>query len=472
MHRSALLAFVALFLLLTHPGAVGAQGPASRLTVTDRGTFIVFPDRISFNAHITSQVPVTQVVLEYGVEKRTCGDITAKAFPKFTPGTQLDVNWTWEMLQTGSEPPGSVIWYRWRVTDRDGNTAVTPDARVTWIDNTYSWQQLVNGDLTLHWYDGGRPFAVELLNTMVEGVEQLASMTGVRPQAPIHLYVYGNTAEMQDAILYEPSWTGGVAYPANNITIIGIHPSNLEWGKRTIIHELTHLIVGQMTFSCGENVPTWLNEGIAVYAEGGLDSWSEARLRMAIEANSLLSVRDLTNGFSSHPDLADLSYSQSYSLVAYLVEHYGSQRLLALFEQLRAGKSVEAGLQSTYGIGLDTLEDGWRAWVGAGPRPQVAVEAQPQPTPIPTFAPLGAAPTSAVRPPVRTPAPTATPTAPSVTDTTPTTAPEPAEPAGGVIEAQPPASQGPDPRAISAGLLFFVGLGLASTASWKLFGGR
>jgi hypothetical protein len=412
-------------------------------------------------------------VLEYGVEKRTCGNITAKAFPKFTPGTELDVNWTWEMLQTGSEPPGAVIWYRWRVTDRDGNTAVTPDARVTWLDNTYQWQQLVQDDLTLHWYDGNRAFAADLLNTMVSGVEQLARMTGVRPQAPIHLYVYGNTTEMQEAMLYEPSWTGGVAFPENNITIIGIHPANLEWGKRTIVHELTHLIVGQMTFSCGENVPTWLNEGIAVYAEGGLDSWSEARFRQAVAANELLSVRDLTNGFSAHPDLADLSYSQSYSLVAYLVERHGPERLLALFERLRAGDTVEAGLQSAHGIGLDALEDGWRAWVGAGPRPQVAAAARPEPTPVPTYAPLPVAPTSAVRPPARTPAPTATATSEApAAEATVAAAPTTEGAAGGVVEAAPPARRGADPRTIGGGLLFMVGLALSGAASWKLFGGR
>jgi hypothetical protein len=468
MHRlTPLLALLAL--LLFAPGSASAQTPPA-LSVTDRGTFIVFPDRISFNAHISSGVPVTQVVLEYGVDKRTCGDITAKAFPKFTPGTELDVNWTWEMLQTGSEPPGAVIWYRWRVIDRDGNSAVTPDARVTWIDKTYSWRQVSGGDLTLHWYDGESAFANELLESMIGGVEQLARMTGVRPQAPIHLYVYGDTTEMQEAILYEPSWTGGVAYPANNITIIGIDQANLEWGKRTVIHELTHLIVGQMTFSCGENVPTWLNEGIAVYAEGGLDAWSEARFRQAVQANALISVRDLTNGFSAHPDLADLSYSQSYSLVSYLVERYGSTQLLALFERLRAGDTVEAGLQGVYGIGLEALEDGWRGWLGVGPRQGSTTAERLQPTPMPTYAPLAAAPTSAVGPPERTVAPTATAAPTGAPTTTMTAVAEAGEPAGGIVEAPPP--PGFDLRLISAAALFLGGAGLAGTASWKLFGRR
>ncbi|NTW01476.1 MAG: peptidase MA domain-containing protein, partial [Oscillochloris sp.] len=147
-------------LLLTAPAPTGAQ---TALTITDRDVFIVFPDRINFNAQVVSSSPITEIVLEYGVDKRTCGDVTAKAFPEFVPGTTVDVHWTWEMLQTGSEPPGSTIWYRWRATDSAGNTTVSPDKRVTWIDKSYDWHQINRDGLTLHWYSGEQDFADDLL---------------------------------------------------------------------------------------------------------------------------------------------------------------------------------------------------------------------------------------------------------------------------------------------------------------------
>jgi hypothetical protein len=466
--RHQFIVILLLVCLLVLPTHARAQ-EASPIRLEDRGTFVVFPDRVSFNVNIRSAVPVAQVVLEYGVVKRTCGDITAKAFPKFTPGTNLDVNWTWEMLQTGSEPPGAEIWYRWRVTDRDGNSATTADGRVTWLDSTYGWQTISEGELSLHWYTGNRAFAEDLLNTMVEGVAQLAQMTGVRPQAPIQLYVYGDTREMQDAILYEPSWTGGVAFPANNITIIGIHPANLEWGKRTIVHELTHLIVGQMTFSCGRNVPTWLEEGIAVYAEGGLDSWSENRFSAAVASNELLSLRDLTSGFSAHPDIADLSYSQSYSLVRYLIDTYGSDQLLALFQTLRAGMSVETGLRESYGMGIDELETNWRRWLGAAPSSTVPVVATAAPTMVPTFAPLAVAPTSIAPTPERTLEPTATVSPVEPLETAQSLAGTAAPAGGGVIVSEPP--RGVDLRMLAAMVLVVFGLALVSVATLKLTGG-
>lgn len=452
------LVLLALLPILLAPAPARAQGG---LTVTNRDVFIAFPDRISFNAQITSRAPITQVVLEYGVEKRTCGDVVARAFPDFPAGkTSLDVHWTWEMLNTGSEPPGATIWYRWRATDSAGNTAVSPEARATWLDTSYGWQQISRDGLTLHWYSGSPAFAEDLLATAIDGVDRLAQFTGARPQSPIDLYIYGTTRQMQDAILYEPSWTGGVAYPANNITIIGISPQYLDWGRRTIVHELTHLIVGQITFSCGENVPTWLDEGIAVYAEGGLDDRSQYFFDQAVRDNSLLSVRAISNGFSQHPDLADLAYSQSFSMVSYLVQAHGPDRLLALFANLRDGMTVEAGVAAAYGFDLNGLEDRWRAWLGAAPRARLAPTAAPPPAPIPTLPIVAVAPTGPAIPPTPTVAPTLAPT--------PTDLPlAQAAPAPAAAPAPPP------PRNIAlpltgAALAFVVGLALFGLALWKL----
>ncbi len=461
---------------LTLPANAAAQD-ANSISITDRGTFIVFPDRISFNAQISAAAPITEVVLEYGVDKRTCGDMVARAFPTFRPAsTTLDVNWTWEMNRTGSEPPGAVIWYRWRVTDANGTTNVSPEQRVTWLDNTYGWQQISRGDLTLHWYAGPPAFAEELLATTVFGVEQLAEFTGVRPQAPIDVYIYGASQEMRDAILYEPSWAGGVAYPANNITIIGISPEYIEWGKRTIVHELTHLIVGQMTFSCGRNVPTWLDEGIAVYAEGGLDPFADLRFRNAVAANELLSVRAISNGFSVHPDLADLAYSQSYSMVSFLIESGGTALLLQLFENLRAGMSVEAGIEQAYGYNLDEFERRWRAWLGVPPATAAAEQPTALPTPIPTFAPIAAAPTGpALVRATRDEPLNAAPIEPTATIVAAPAAPEAPAP---TISAVPVAETAPtnDVRAglrmFIFGLVLVIGVLFVLAAGLMVLGGR
>ncbi|MEO6456677.1 MAG: peptidase MA family metallohydrolase [Chloroflexia bacterium] len=395
--KKAIFTFISALLITLSLGAstVAAQSTAK---IEDRGVKLEFPDRLTFKAHIEDSSTIERVVLEYGVEKLTCGTVTAKAFPDFQPGkTSVDVSWTWEMRKSGSEPPGSTIWYRWRVTNKSGGTTLSDRKTFTWLDDTNDWQSLTRDKLTLHWYDSPRTFAQELLDSASSSLTRLAQTTGVTPQSQLHLYIYADNNDMKDAVLYEPGWTGGQAFPSNNIVIIGINPDTIDWGKRTEAHELTHLLVGFLTFSCLSDVPTWLNEGIAVYGEGGPSKESQDQLKSAVKENTLISVRALSGGFSEHPDKADLSYSQSYSLVNFLITEFGRDKLLLLFDNMKQGTTTEDSLNAAYGFGLDGLEDRWRASVGAKPRRSegVAATVTVRPTVVPTYAPVSAAPVSA-----------------------------------------------------------------------------
>jgi hypothetical protein len=396
------LRFALVVLLLTIVLSARIVSAQDAMIIEDRGVTMEFPERLTFEAHVESSAQIERVVLEYGVDKLTCGTVTAKAFPDFEPGASIDVSWTWEMLQSGSQPPGAEIWYRWRAMDSAGNERVSDEQRVVWLDDRHDWQSISRGMLTFHWYGGSRNFAEDLLNSAVDSLAELGQTTGVEPQSPIDMYIYAETADMRDAVLYEPGWTGGQAFPDHDILIIGISPEQIEWGKDTEAHELTHVLVGHLTFSCLGSVPTWLNEGIAVYGEGRLDPGSTAALEAAIQDDRLISVRALSGGFSEHPDKADLSYSQSYSLVNFLVTEFGSDRLLALFADLRDGMTVEAALNDAYGFGLDGLEDAWRVSIGARPRRVESGEPAPTaiPTPVPTYQPISGAP---LAPPVDAP---------------------------------------------------------------------
>ena len=171
MRRRSFLASIVLLLVgLALPALAGAQ---SRIEISDHGAQISFPDRIMFSARVTSGTSIARVVLEYGVVKLTCGEVVAKAFPDFTPGASADVSWTWEMRQSGSEPPGTTIWYRWRVTDARGVEQVSDERQVIWLDHAHPWRSASDGKLTLHWYDGSQTFAHNLLTSAVNSLDKL-----------------------------------------------------------------------------------------------------------------------------------------------------------------------------------------------------------------------------------------------------------------------------------------------------------
>jgi hypothetical protein len=399
------LSFALLSVIAVGAGQLVSSGTAlangnSYVVIKDGGVVIKFPDTITFKANVSAPASVERVVLEYGVEQLTCGTVTAKAFPQFKTGTSVDVSWTWEMRKSGSEPPGAHIWYRWRATDKAGHETLSDKQIVTWIDTEHKWISITQGSLTLHWYQGTQNFAQSLLDFASKSLAQLKQQTGVDLQSPVDLYIYASTADLQKAVLYEPSWTGGQAFPEHGIVIIGISTTNLEWGEHAEAHELTHVLVGHLAFSCLANIPGWLNEGIAVYGQGGPEPDSLARLNDAIKTGNLLSIQALSGQFSEKSDKADLSYSQSFSVVNYLIAHFGQEKLNALFKDISQGVTIDAALHAIYGFGLDGLDAGWRKSVGA-PESSVApaVAATAMPTAVPTY-PLHGMPTASTRLPV------------------------------------------------------------------------
>jgi hypothetical protein len=407
------------------PALVSAsQNPAApKAEITQNEIVLSFPETATVQLSVTGDMEITSIVLEYGTEQQTCGEVIAKAFPVFTPGNTVETAWTWEMRQSGSLPPGAQLWWRWRVTDADGNETVTETQTATWLDDRHNWKTVTNGEfLRLHYYEGSPSFIDELSEAAFDGLQFNETYSGLRAESPIDIYIYSDTTDLQDAILYEPSWTGGQAFPDQDIVILGISESDLTWGQVAMVHELTHVLVGHLTFSCLGDVPTWLNEGLAVYSEGGLDPQSQRQLEDAIRNDTLLSVRSISGGFSEVPDKAYLSYSQSYSITNFLIETYGQDQMTELLVGLRDGSTIDSALMQTYGFDIDGLEDAWRGAIGAQPRPVSArPTVQPTPTFVPTIVPIaGGFPVLQVTPtPVPTSSGSGQPTEPVPTPTGP-----------------------------------------------------
>jgi hypothetical protein len=227
---------------------------------------------------------------------------------------------------------------------------------------------------------------------------------GISSEKPVDIYIYANTNDLKDAILYEPSWVGGQAFPETNIIIIGVSTDQLDWGKSTEAHELTHVLVGHLTFSCLGFIPTWLNEGLAMYGEGGPAATEMTQFEQAKTANQLLTLSSLAGAFSDEANRANVSYTEAYSVVNYLIQTYGREKMTALLLALRNGNTIDEALQLSYGFDTNGLEDAWRGSIGAAPRVGTSNPTPVfTPTQVPTFVPIGAAP---LAPPASTLQPT------------------------------------------------------------------
>jgi hypothetical protein len=215
--------------------------------------------------------------------------------------------------------------------------------------------------------------------TAQQTLVRLAEDTGAYLERPVNLYIYGSARDLRGAMIFPQEWTGGVAFTRFGAIAIGISTGELDWGKRAIAHELAHLVVHQMTLNPYGDIPVWLDEGLAMYAEGEPESGLLPLLSKAVAEDRVASVRSLSSPFSAHAQEASLAYAQSYSLVEFLITTYGQVKMLELLDTFGQGSDYDDALKKVYGFDMDGLNQRWRDYmaVPAGAGEQAGLEPKP-----------------------------------------------------------------------------------------------
>ena len=359
--KASILALVFfLSLIILSPSLAQAGGG---LRVLDSSVEAEFPARLSFSLSAESDVSITDIRLHYAVDRQRFAQVSGEVYIEFVPAATVEARWTWDMRKTGGLPPGSSVEYWWTVKDANDNRVETAPVQVQFDDKRYSWHSLTEGKVTVYWYEGEQSFAEELMSATQQALARLAEDTGASLKKPVKIYIYANTQDLQGAMIFPHEWTGGVNFFEYSIIAIGIAPHELEWGKGAIAHELTHQVTYQVTTNPYNVLPRWLNEGLSMYAEGPLEPFLEAYLSLAINENSLISVRSLSSPFSAYGEEAYLSYAQSYSLVEFLISNYEQGKMLGLLTTFSEGSSYDGALEKVYGFDMDGLDTLWRDYV-------------------------------------------------------------------------------------------------------------
>ena len=358
-----LLLAAALLTAVLSPATLQAQ---DGITVSKNTAIVGFPTSIGFSLAAASDSEITDIRLHYTTNRQAFAQVTSEVYIDFAQSKDVDIYWNLDMARMGGLPPGVMIDYWWTLTDADGSRLQTEAIRINYDDNQHDWKSLAQGDITLYWYNGDQAFAGELMGTTQAALVRLQEDTGAHLTQAIDLYIYASAEDLRASMIYSSEWTGGVAFTRYNTISIGIASYNLAWGKRAIIHELAHLVTHQMTFNTYGDIPTWLNEGLSMYAEGELESVYQAVLTIAIAQDSLISVRGLSSPFSAFTALSYQSYAQSYSLVSFLISEYGQDSMSRLLGTFKQGASNDGAFLSVYGFDLDGLNSLWRDYVKAG----------------------------------------------------------------------------------------------------------
>jgi hypothetical protein len=162
-----------------------------------------------------------------------------------------------------------------------------------------------------------------------------------------------------------PTWSAAVAYPSLNLIIMKspgvIKGSHIDLAK-VFKHELTHIAVG-MAFRGREEVPRWLDEGLAMYESR---EWSFSRvstMTKAVLTDSLIPLSEITSSFPVEAARAELAYSQSFYLISFLVSKFGREDFHRFIREYTRGGDLRKVLLKVYGIGWDDFEEEWKGYL-------------------------------------------------------------------------------------------------------------
>jgi hypothetical protein len=406
---------VAVAALLPVNSAVGQE----TIVVQDTSVTFTFPEVINFHISASGPDSIVRAELKYTLPQLACGNVVATALPEVTPGRDIDLSWEWNLLERGGLPVGANVHYQWVLEDASGRRIETPERSIVFEDPRFTWRTLETDRVSVHWYFGDEPFANDLLRTAEAGLDQLATTTGATLSDRVHIYLYEDSITLQSALAFPNQWTGGVAFSSFGLVAIAIGPYNLDWGRRAMVHEMTHVVIYQATFTCGSFVPAWLDEGLAMFNEGPLEPAYRQILQTAIDRDETFAVRSLLGGFPNDPSEAQLAYAQSQSLVTYLVEEYGPARMQELFEAFRDLGAINATMEKVYGFDQEGLNLRWRESVGLPVSDAVPTPMSPSFV-LPVIQPLSPATGFDPEGQISTPTPTTIATPPSATAATAT----------------------------------------------------
>jgi tetratricopeptide (TPR) repeat protein len=204
-------------------------------------------------------------------------------------------------------------------------------------------------------YDGGvnEPLGTAVMAALGQAYSEYAARFGFHPEAPVTVTLQ-MTAGITDT--RAPEWADGWNDGSIRVPAQGLDRPTPRL-LRVLRHELAHSFVTART---GNNCPTWLQEGIAQWLEGGDSARDDAQLAPLARAGRLASLLTLEGPFRGLGEAeANLVYAQSLSAVNHILHKNGEAGLVRLLLALGDRLPSEEALPVALGQSYPEFQQGW-----------------------------------------------------------------------------------------------------------------
>ena len=359
---------ISLFLLAgsAFSTSTAAQADEGTINVVEAKAESQFPDGIKFSVTANSVDEIDDIRVFFSkVDQR---GRSAYRSVDFEPGDSVTGE---SVLPSGSGgdyfPPGTKIEYSFEVRDKAGAVVRTESKEFVYEDNRFDWDTVVDDLITVYYYgEYVEERAQVVLGAAKANLEKMLPVLGIAPTKPLRIVSYNNYRHMSLALPFrsqavsEGLQTQGMAFGDERVLLVhGFDPTVTG----TVSHEFTHLLVSEAAGPAISQVPSWLNEGLAEY--GNIDPTDDydAALRYGIFTRRIKPLWYL-NVFGGTPEDIIIAYGQGRSVVQFMINSWGEERMSALFPVLRRTMDIDQALLEVYGLDQFGLDSAWREALG------------------------------------------------------------------------------------------------------------
>lgn len=253
------------------------------------------------------------------------------------------------------------------------------------------WAQISSDHFIVYYKDTDNSFANDVSRKAEEYYNSIADDLGYvrysnfwKWDKRVKIYIYPDHVSYL-AATDQQGWSHGIAN-YNKKEII-----SYAWGKDFLAallpHEMAHLIFRDFV-GFKSDIPLWLDEGVAQWAETDLKAERLTRIKQqarqnillpiqamidldirTIKADQQISIEAMALDDGRIPllemdgnALVNIYYLQSFSLVGFLIERYGSDSFVTFSRHLRDGKPIGDALKFTYPQQVRSIEDLEKQW--------------------------------------------------------------------------------------------------------------
>lgn len=386
------------FILTASRGLVSAD--EGDIEVLEQKAESQFPDGIRFTVTVRS----TQEIDDIRVFFKKFGNVRQTAYRtvEFEPGIEVTGV---SMLNSGGLgsyfPPGTKIEYSFEIRDKSGAVLRTEGREFVYEDNRFEWLTVTSGLITVYYYgEYVENRAETVLDAASEALDRMLPVLGITPEEPLRIVTYNNYRHMSKALPFrsqattERLRTEGMAFSDERVLLVHGFDATV---KGTASHEFTHLLVAEAAGRASNQVPSWLNEGLAEYGNVDPTDDYDAALRYGIFTGRLRPLW-YQSSFGGTPDDIIIAYGQARSVVLHMIETYGKDKMAELMRVFQETRDIDDALMRVYGFDQYGLDSEWRGTQGLEPLPPPAqlereLASRQTPKPEPTNTPTAATPT-------------------------------------------------------------------------------